>query len=272
MDYTQILYAVRDRVATVTLNRPDKLNAWTHTMRAEIRSALGRAEADDEVRAIVVTGAGRGFCAGADMDSMAQSLASGQDRSSSGFPELATDAGPGRDFDQPLSYPLKIPKPVIAGINGPVAGIGLCFSLYCDIRFIAAGAKLTTAFARRGLIAEYGSAWMLPRLVGPMNAAELLYSGRTILGEEAAALGLARLLPLEGFHDAVHAYAADLANNVSPRSMAVMKRQIWGSLFKTLAEACVEADREMLASFRTEDFREGVAHFVEKRAPRFVGR
>jgi enoyl-CoA hydratase/carnithine racemase len=270
--YTQILYAVRDRVATITLNRPDKLNAWTPTIRAELKEAFAAAAADEGVRAIIVTGAGRGFCAGADMEAMSASLASGEDRSKRAIPEVATDPGPGKDFDQPLTYPLKVGKPVIAAINGPVAGIGLCFTLYCDLRFIAAGAKVTTAFARRGLIAEYGSAWMLPRLIGPQNAADLLISGRTLLAEEAAALGLARLLPAEGFLDAVQAYAADLANNVSPRSMAVIKRQLWGDMFKTLAEACVEADQEMFASFKTEDFREGVAHFVEKRAPRFVGR
>ncbi len=272
MNYTQILYDVRDRVATITLNRPDKLNAWTPTIRAELREAFAAAAADEGVRAIIVTGAGRGFCAGADMEAMSAALTSGEDRSRRAIQDIATDASPGKDFDQPLTYPLKVPKPVIAAINGPVAGIGLCFTLYCDIRFIAAGAKVTTAFARRGLIAEYGSAWMLPRLIGPQNAADLLLSARTLLAEEAAALGLARLLPLEGFIEAVHAYAADLANNVSPRSMAVIKRQIWGDMFKTLAEACVEADQEMFASFKTEDFREGVAHFVEKRAARFVGK
>lgn len=272
MSYTQILYGVRDRVATITLNRPDRLNAWTPVIRAELKEAFAAASSDDGVRAIIVTGAGRGFCAGADMEAMSAALASGEDRSKRNIPEIATDPGPGKDFDQPLTYPLKVPKPVIAAINGPVAGIGLCFALYCDIRFIAAGAKVTTAFARRGLIAEYGSAWMLPRLIGPQNAADLLLSARTLPAEEAAGLGLARLLPAEGFLDAVQAYAADLANNVSPRSMAVIKRQIWGDLFKTLAEACVEADQEMFASFKTEDFKEGVAHFVEKRAPRFVGR
>ena len=272
MSYTQILYDVRDRVATITLNRPDKLNAWTPTIRGELKQAFATASGDDGVRAIVVTGAGRGFCAGADMEAMASAIASGQDRSKTAIPEVAIDASPGKDFDQPLTYPLKTPKPVIAAINGPVAGIGLCFALYCDVRFIAAGAKVTTAFSRRGLIAEYGSAWMLPRLIGPMNAADLLLSARTLQAEETASLGIARLLPLEGFQEAVHAYAADLANNVSPRSMAVIKRQLWGDMFKTLAESCVEADQEMFASFKTADFKEGVAHFVEKRAPQFVGR
>jgi enoyl-CoA hydratase/carnithine racemase len=271
LDYEQILYTVTERVATITLNRPDRLNAWTRKMQSELREAFRAAERDSEVRAIVVTGAGRGFCAGADMGGMSTNIASSKVVSESDFFEFSTDDSTGRDFDQPLTYPLKVAKPVIAGINGPVAGVGLCFALFTDIRFIAPGAKVTTAFSRRGLIAEYGSSWILPRLIGPMNAADLLLSGRVVSGEEAAALGLARLLPTEGFREAVQAYAADLANNVSPRSLAVIKKQIWEDLLSTLAQACVRADREMVTSLRSDDFREGVAHFVEKRPARFAG-
>jgi len=271
LEYEQILYAVEDRVATITLNRPDRLNAWTRTMQAEVQAALRAAEQDSGVRAIVVTGAGRGFCSGADMGGMANNIASDKQISEKDFFAFSTDDSPGRDFDQPLTYPLKISKPIIAGINGPAAGIGLCFALFADIRFIAAGAKVTTAFSRRGLIAEYGVSWILPRLIGPMNAADLLLSARLVSADEAASLGLARLLPSDGFHEAVHAYAADLANNVSPRSLAVIKKQLWEDLLSTLAQSCVRADREMLASLRCDDFREGVAHFVEKRPARFTG-
>lgn len=272
MAFTDILYDVADRVATITLNRPDRLNAWTPAMAQDLKAAFAEAGADDRVRVIVVTGAGRGFCAGADMFAMGGLLASGKAPGREVFPDLAHDPTPGRDFDQPLTYPLKTPKPVIAAINGPVAGIGLCFALFCDIRFIAADAKVTTAFSRRGLIAEYGSAWMLPRLVGPMNALDLLYTARTLTAEEAAAMGLARLLPAEGFAEAVRAYAADLAHGVSPRSLAVIKRQVYAGLLHGLAEASVLADEEMLASLGSEDFREGVAHFLEKRPPAFPGR
>ena len=271
MDYEQIIYAVQDRVATITFNRPDRLNAWTHKMQGELRAAFEVAEQDSEVRAIVVTGAGRGFCAGADMGGMASNIASNKVVEESDFAAFSTDDAPGRDFDQPLTYLLRIPKPVIAGINGPVAGIGLCFALFTDIRFIAPGAKVTTAFSRRGLIAEYGSSWILPRLIGPMNAADLLLSGRVVSAEEAAILGLARLIAAEGFRESVQAYAADLANNVSPRSLAVIKKQIWEDLSFTLAQSCVRADREMLASLRSDDFREGVAHFIEKRPAHFKG-
>lgn len=271
MNYQQILYSVESGVATITLNRPDRLNAWTRTMQAELREAFAAAKRDAEVRAIVVIGAGRGFCAGADMDGLADNIATDKEISESDFLTFSTDDSRGKDFDQPLTYLLKTGKPTIAGINGPIAGVGLCFALFADIRFIAPGAKVTTAFSRRGLIAEYGSSWILPRLIGPMNAADLLLSGRVVSAEEAAALGLARLLPEEGFREAVHAYAADLANNVSPRSLAVIKKQIWEDLLSTLAQSCVRADREMLASLRSADFREGVAHFVEKRPARFTG-
>ncbi len=272
MAYEQILYSVTDRVATITLNRPDRLNAWTRTMQAELRVAFRVAEHDDGVRAIVMTGAGRGFCAGADMGAMAEDVEADKRVSESDFFAFSKDDSADADFDQPLTYLLKIGKPVIAAINGSVAGIGLCFALYADIRFIASGAKVTTAFSRRGLIAEYGSSWILPRLIGPMNASDLLLSGRVATAEESAALGLARLLPAEGFREAVQAYAADLANHVSPRSTSVIKRQIWEDLRSTLAQSCVRADREMLASLHSEDFREGVAHFVEKRSARFAGR
>ena len=269
-EYRDIRYSVADGVATVTLNRPDKLNAWTLLMQQELRHALDHAAADAAVRVIVVTGAGRGFCAGADLGRLA-SARGGQVTEAEVGP-IARDPRPQANLEQPLSYPLAIPKPVIAAINGPVVGIGLCFTLYCDIRFMSSAAKLSTAFSRLGLIAEYGSAWMLPRLVGPMNACDLLYSGRQVEAHEAERMGLVRLLPAESFMDDVMTYARELARRCSPRSLAVMKRQIVSGLFKSLAESSVEADSEMLACFSTEDFREGVAHFLEKRAPAFVGR
>jgi enoyl-CoA hydratase/carnithine racemase len=272
MAFEHIQYETRNRVATITLNRPDRLNAWTQTMQRELKAACQQAGTDEGVRVIVVTGAGRGFCAGADMQNLAEGAQGGTAPPRSYFAQVASDASKGTDFDQPLTFPLKIPKLTIAAINGPAAGIGLVFTLFCDLRFLAEGAKITTAFARRGLIAEYGSAWMLPRLVGPMNAIDLLLSGRTVLSDEAASMGLGRLLPLEGFHEAVHAYAADVAANASPRSIRIMKTQIWGGMFKTLAEAAVEADEEMFAGFNSADFREGVMHFVEKRAPAFAGK
>jgi enoyl-CoA hydratase/carnithine racemase len=272
MAFEQIKYEVQDRVATITLNRPDRLNAWTQTMQREIKAAFQQAADDDEARVIVVTGEGRGFCAGADMQNLADGTRSNTTRPQSYFAQVATDASLAANFEQPLTFPLKNPKLTIAAINGPAAGVGLVFSLFCDLRFLAAGAKITTAFARRGLIAEYGSAWMLPKLIGPMHALDLLLSGRTVLAEEASGMGLGRLLPLEGFKQAVHDYATEVAANASPRSVRVMKSQIWGGMFQTLAEAAVEADKQMFESFTSADFREGVQHFIEKRAPAFTGK
>jgi enoyl-CoA hydratase/carnithine racemase len=265
----EVLYGVEDRVATITLNRPDKLNAWTPAMQEQLREAVMRAQADDAVRAIVLTGAGRGFCAGADMSGLAA-------RATGPGAMLAQHEAPteglAANFAQRLSYLLAVRKPIFAAINGPVAGVGFAITLYCDLRFIAEGAKLTTSFARRGLIAEHGVAWMLPRLIGPMHALDLLLSARTVEAKEVDAMGLARMLPAEGFRAAVQARAAEIANLTSPRSVGVMKRQVYEAMFQSLAEATAIADRELAACRGTEDFREGVAHFVEKRKPNFTGR
>ena len=265
MKYTELLYAVDDRVATITLNRPDRMNAWTPTMEAEFREAIGAASADDGVRAIVVTGAGRGFCAGADMGRL-------QGRATGDAPVAAAPPSGDGDFDQRYSYLLAVPKPLIAGINGAVAGVGLCVALYCDLRYMAAGARLSTAFARRGLIAEHGSAWMLPRLIGPMNAADLLLSGRTIDAAEAETMGLVRVLPADNFAAEVQSRAAEFANLSSPRSMRIIKQQLRNAAFESLAGATRFADAEVPKCFDTEDFKEGVASFVEKRKPAFTGR
>lgn len=266
MSYTEILYGVDDFIATVTLNRPDKLNAWTAQMDGEVRQAIETAAADAQVRAIVITGAGRGFCAGADMSRLRKTAADGR------LP--GTDSAPrSRDnFEQRFSYFLAVPKPIFAAINGPIAGIAVCFSLFCDFRYMAEGAKLTTAFAKRGLVAEHGSSWMLPRLIGPMNALDLLYSARTIEANEAERLGLVRRLPAENFLENVQTIARDMATSSSPRSIGVIKRQVFQSYFQSLAEAWEVADVEMALSFTSDDFKEGVAHYVEKRRPAFTGR
>ena len=266
--WQEILYRVEDGVATITLNRPEKLNAWTVVMAGELREALGKADADDQVRAIVLTGAGRGFCAGADMSRLAAAAAG---KSTLGVPPMPTE-GMEANFAQRMSYILAVKKPIVAGINGPVAGVGVVLAAYCDIRYMAAGAKLTTSFARRGLIAEHGIGWLLPRLIGPMNALDLLYSARTVEAEEAGGMGLVRVLPAEGFAAAVQARAAEIANLSSPRSTRIIKKQVYEAMFQSLAEATVAANREQEICRDTEDFREGVAHYMEKRRPRFTGR
>jgi enoyl-CoA hydratase/carnithine racemase len=267
MAYTDILYGVDKFVATVTLNRPDKLNAWTAQMDADVRHAIETAAADDSVRAVVITGAGRGFCAGADMSRLSK-LSSGE----SPRTIVATNGGKPGNFEQKFSYLLGVPKPIFAAINGPIAGIAVCLSLFCDFRYMADGAKLTTAFAKRGLIAEHGSSWMLPRLIGPMNALDLLYSARMVEAAEAERLGLVRRLPAENFLGSVQTIAREMVTASSPRSIGVMKRQVFQSYFQSLAEAWALADSEMSESFLSEDFKEGVAHFVEKRPAAFLGR
>lgn len=276
MPYSEILYSAAERVAVITLNRPDKLNAWTGVMEREVGSAMEQAERDQEVRAIILTGAGRGFCAGADM-SLLQTVASeGVGERSAAHALRNTEVirrGARADFQKRYSYFPAISKPVIAAVNGPAVGLGMILALYCDLRFASDGARFGTAFARRGLIAEYGMAWLLPRLIGPAQALDLLFSARIVDAAEALRIGLVnRVFPQATFLDEVRIYARELATNVSPRSMAIIKKQVYDALFQTLGEAFESSEQEMLASLACEDFREGVAHFVEKRAPAFTGR
>jgi enoyl-CoA hydratase/carnithine racemase len=250
---------IEDGVALLTLNRPDRLNAWTVEMEQIYFGMLEECARSAEVRAVVVTGAGRGFCAGADMQDL-QALGNGS-------LEASAAAGERR----PQTYPLSIPKPIIAAINGACAGIGLVQSLMCDVRFAAEGAKLTTAFARRGLVAEHGISWLLPRLVGPARAMDLLLSGRVVLAEEAQGMGLVnRVLPPEKLLESTLDYARELAANCSPASMATMKRQVYADLQRDLPEALAQADQLMLESFSAPDFVEGVTSFLERRDPRFA--
>jgi enoyl-CoA hydratase/carnithine racemase len=275
MPTQEILYSVADRVATITLNRPDKLNAWTAVMEQEVRSAIEEAERDENVRVIVLTGAGRGFCAGADMSLLSAVAGRGIDDS---MRERALRApgpreGSRPDFAKKYSYFPAVEKPVIAAINGPVVGLGLVISLYCDLRWASDSARFSTTFARRGLIAEYGMAWMLPRLVGLPNSLDLLFSARTIDAAEALRMGLVnQVFPQDVFSEKVREHARELASTVSPRSLRVIKRQVYGAMFQSLAEAFETSEREMLASLESQDFKEGVAHFLEKRAPNFTGR
>jgi enoyl-CoA hydratase/carnithine racemase len=269
-------YHVADRIATITLNRPDKLNAWTATMEHEVHSAMAAAESDENVRVIILTGAGRGFCAGADMSLLRTISEKGinpAQRAQAVQPAGGISEGLRADFQRKYSYFPALSKPVIAAINGPVVGLGLLITLYCDLRFASDAARFSTAFARRGLVAEYGMAWMLPRLVGHANALDLLFSARMIDSAEALKIELVnQVYPQEGFPEKVREYTLDLASNVSPRSLRVIKRQVYDAMFQTLAESFEISEQEMLASLKSEDFKEGVAHFVEKRPPVFTGK
>jgi enoyl-CoA hydratase/carnithine racemase len=289
MTYKEIIYNIVDRVAIITLNRPDKLNAWTRTMAGEVHRAIFNAADDDGVRVIILTGAGRAFCSGADMSELEAVLDNGlSGLNGSETAEKAVSILTGTnideqkgdsnnfdvrfDFNKRYSYLLTIPKPIIAAINGPAAGLGLIMALYCDIRFASDKARITTAFSRRGLIAEHGISWILPRIVGISSATDLLFSARIIDAQEALRINLVnRIFPEEDMMEGVRTYAAELATFVSPRSLKVMKQQIYEAQVQTFAEASVAADKALLSSLKSEDFREGVAHFVEKRKPVFTG-
>lgn len=275
-DYEQITLQVQDGVSTITLNRPERLNAWTGQMGEELRHAIGQAGHDPATRCIVITGAGRGFCAGADMEGLQNVASDGQtkgpeasrpanvDFSNAPGPDLG-DTYPGR-----FGYFYSCPKPIIAAINGPCAGIGLILALYADLRYADESAKFTTAFAARGLVAEHGIAWLLPRLVGEAHALELLLTARKFTGAEAQALGLVnQALPGGQLMDHVSSVARTLAHEVSPRAVAVMKRQVRASYAQSFAQSLAIADEQMNASFSTFDFKEGVQSFVERRAPAF---
>lgn len=276
----EILYEAHERIAIVTLNRPDRLNAYTASLAAGLKRAVAEANSDPAVRVIVVTGAGRGFCAGADMDVLSGHAArGGTGRSAADDSDLDSrfrcEFGPDVSADfhggERFGYFIMTKKPVIAAINGPVAGIGLVFALYADIRFASDTAVFTTSFAQRGLIAEHGISWLLPRLVGQANALDLLLSARKIGAAEAKEMGLVnKVFPQETFMESVLAYARALADTVSPRSMAVMKAQAWKATFQSYNEALAVADEEMKKSLGHPEFKEGIAHFLEKRAPKFA--
>lgn len=271
--YEEIIYEVDDPVATITLNRPQALNAWTDRMGLEVRHAVAAAQGDPRVVGIVITGAGRGFCAGADMNRLS-AVSAGTYASETLPDDLAADPGdPSFGDDLRLgthTYLLSVPKPVIAAINGPVAGMAVPIVLACDLRFMAEDAVLVTAFAQRGLIAEWGISWLLPHLVGSAVALDLLFSSRKVTGVEAAALRLVNAaLPRDEVLARAQQYVRDLAVTSSPASMAIMKRQVYQQLHAGMLEAEHEARQLMLESFGRPDFREGVDSFVERRPPNF---
>jgi enoyl-CoA hydratase/carnithine racemase len=259
-----VLYEVRPSgVAVLTFNRPERMNAWGGGLASGFYRCIESAEADPDVRVIVMTGSGRAFCAGADMGGLNSISAVTVDSASE------TDVSALVAEKHPY-FLTQLSKPVIAAINGSVAGMGLTQALMADVRFAAAGAKFTTSFARRGLIAEYGISWILPRLVGWGAAVDLLLSGRTFLAEEAAALGLVKeVVPGEHLMDRAIAYAEDIAANCAPSSLAVMKRQLYADAGRPLVETSNDAERMMHESMTRPDFIEGITAFFEKRAPHF---
>jgi enoyl-CoA hydratase/carnithine racemase len=268
-------YEVGDGVGVVTLSRPDRLNAWTARMEQELRWAMATADDDPDVRVLVLTGAGRGFCAGADsqaLDGLAAGARYGEvlGRPPSEIPEVSPGAGVRPDFEHGFSWLLGLRKPVIAAVNGAAAGVGFVLACFADIRFAAAGAKLTTSFARLGLPAEHGVSWLLPRLVGAGRAADMLFSSRVVLAEEAAEWGLVNAVhPPDELLSATLDYAKRMAAECSPSSLLAMKRQLWADLLGALGPSAADAVDRFRRMAAEPDFKEGVAALVEKRPPQF---
>ncbi len=268
-----VLLEKKEGVAIVTLNRPDRLNAVNDEIRAGLKEKLDDAAKDDEVKVIIVTGAGRGFCAGADMDGLAATSQGESQGSQLEAEERNYETNGVKGFDGGFSYFPTVPKPIIAAINGPAAGVGFIMALYADIRFAKEGAVFSSAFSKRGLIAEWGVGWILPRLVGIARANDILFSSRKFKAEEAEQMGIVNKTFSESeFDDAVFEYAKDLAKNVSPRSLRIMKEQIYNAQGETISENLESSMQAMLDSFGSEDFKEGVSHFVEKREAKFTGK
>ena len=265
MDYTQIVYEVADHIATITLNRPDQLNAFTNTMMRELIDAFDRVDADDEVRVVIVTGAGRGFCAGAD-------LSAGGETFSRGGSDEQTDAGVPRDGGGLVSLRIfECKKPVIGAINGAAVGVGVTMTLPMDIRLASERAKFGFVFARRGIVPEACSSWFLPRLVGISQAAEWCYSGRVFPATEALAGRLVRSVhAADELLPAARAIATEIADNTSAVSVALTRQMLWRMLGAEHPMDAHKVDsRGILRRGQSEDAREGVVSFLEKRSPHF---
>lgn len=272
--YQEIKYQVDGQSAIITLNRPDALNALTHNMMEELKHGLATAEKDENVVGIILTGEGRGFCAGMDMNAL-NSQATGGDLSGGvEFRKLDADPGDksmGENFSIAFTYILSVRKPIIAAINGACAGLGMSIALLCDLRFASENARFITAFSQRGLVAEHGQSWLLPRIIGPSRALDLFWSSRKLGAEEAREMGLVNSVVT---HDALlgeaKAYVQNLAENCAPTSLMTMKKQVYRHLNMTLKEAMEETTEWMNDSLERPDFKEGVSSFLEKRPPRFA--
>jgi len=259
---TYVEYERDDSIAIVRLNRPEKLNAFTYAMIERIRDAVDRAAADEDVVGIIVTGTGRAFCAGLDAGDLALST-EGRAPKSSRKPDA-------NELPALFSHILRVPKPVIAAVNGVAAGGGFVLAMMCDLRFAASDASFTTVFSKRGLIAEHGTAWLLPRIVGTSRALDLLWSSRRFDAAEAYRIGFVdRIAPRENLLDETKAYIRELAANISPNSIAVMKSEVYRHWSLAMEPAFRDSDALTQVALAHPDAAEGVASFVERRAPRF---
>lgn len=272
--YQEIRFDIDDPVATITLNRPEKLNALTDRTMRELAHAIEQAERSEDVVGIVITGAGRGFCAGVDMGALQSIQSAGEIAAMRTQDELPPahpgDRSLGPDFEAGYTYLLSVRKPVIAAINGACAGLGFSIAMFCDLRFAATNAVLITAFAQRGLVAEHGTSWIVPRLIGPSRALDVLWSGRRIGADEAFQMGLVnRVFEPERLIEEARAYIRHLAETSSPTALMHMKRQVYRHLMAPLGQAMDETGRLQDESVTWPDFKEGIDSFLEKRQPSF---
>jgi enoyl-CoA hydratase/carnithine racemase len=263
-------YEVAAGVATVTLTRPPH-NSWSGRMHQEYCVCLAEADRDPSVGAIVVTGAGRSFCVGADsraLDRQTEKTDYDPGVTQADLPRAGYGLDP--EYDELFAYHFGILKPIVAAINGPVAGVGLVVACFCDVRFAAEGAKITVATPKLGLPAEYGLSWLLPRIMGLGRAADLLFSSRVVLAEEAEHLGLVnRVCPADELLSAVLGYAGDLANRMSPAALREIKRQLYADQHRGVGASVRDSAATTDQLMKGPDFREGVSAWLEKRPPRF---
>jgi enoyl-CoA hydratase/carnithine racemase len=263
-DYADLLYDVTNNIATITLNRPDRLNAISGPMLTSFSQALRDADSDRDVRVIILTGAGRGFCAGLDL----KDLAAGTGIGSNG------GGGAGARFDLNCSPPIVLhntDKPVICAVNGAAAGYGMDIALGCDIRIGSTEAKLAAVFAKRGILPESGGTWLSPRLIGWAKAAEIAFKGQTLTAQEALALGLMNaVVEPEVLMKTAHEWASEIAAN-APLAVQSTKRMMRLGLDETFEANVHHVYLQLLPLFRTEDFREGVQAFMQKRPAQFKG-
>ena len=275
MLFQEVIYSVEQGVAVVTLNRPDRLNAMTLTMAGEVRAAMQHASDDDEVRVIVLTGAGRGFCAGADAARL-QGRVSGIAVEEEEAPQFTGAIEGGLDLPQAFAakyaWIATVPKPVIAAVNGPAVGVGMVLPMFADIRFASDTARFGTAFSKRGLVPEYGLGWLLPRLIQPSKAFDLLYTARLVDADEAIDMGLVdKVFPTNELLPAAMDYARELATAVSPRSNRVVKRMVYQGLDQGFGSAMEQCLADMADAQKSDDFKEGIAAWKDKRVPIFTG-
>ncbi len=272
MELKTVLYEVDNQIATITLNRPHRMNAWTGRMHTEYRYVLDQANNDETVRAIVVTGSGRGFCVGADTQALEGHAAKGG--YDPGTPDPLAEPGYGirSEFDASFAYHFGLNKPVVAAINGPAAGVGLVLACFADIRFAVPGVKFTTAHGKLKFPAEYGLSWLLPRLIGLPKANDLLLTSRLFTSDEAAEMGLVnRLIEPDALMAQTYEYVSMMTESVSPASLRETKWQIYTDPHRDVASSVKTSEDLLLRMSKMNDYREGIDAFLSKRKPDWTG-